>query len=165
MQDIDIVPLTTSRFESLRQVLDTVAKEKHFLAFTSAPDPGAAYAFYDSILTSDRSVSRLALTGGETIGWCDVLSTHGQAREHVGTLGIGLLKAYRHRGIGIPLMQATIEAAQRNGFTRLELTVRSDNLSAKRLYERIGFVDEGLLRKAFRIDGQYHDAYTMALLL
>jgi RimJ/RimL family protein N-acetyltransferase len=46
----------------------------------------------------------------------------------------------------------------------LELTVRTDNLNAKALYERVGFCIEGLSRRAFLVDGQYYDAYSMSLL-
>jgi putative acetyltransferase len=61
-------------------------------------------------------------------------------------------------------MQAAIAAAWSRGFTRIELTVRADNTNAKALYERFGFETEGFMRRAFRIDGEYHDSHSMALL-
>lgn len=42
--------------------------------------------------------------------------------------------------------------------------MRADNPNAKALYERVGFVTEGLQRRAFCIDAEYYDAYAMALL-
>ena len=51
-----------------------------------------------------------------------------------------------------------------NGLTRIELTVRADNLNAKALYEKLGFVHEGLRRRAMRVDGAYFDSNAMALL-
>jgi RimJ/RimL family protein N-acetyltransferase len=78
-------------------------------------------------------------------------------------LGIGLHPSARHRGIGLPLLEATLARAWGSGLTRIELTVRTDNANAKALYERIGFSTEGVCRHAFRIDGKYHDAYAMAL--
>ena len=50
------------------------------------------------------------------------------------------------------------------GLSRIELTVRTDNLNAKALYERMGFVTEGLNKQAFRIDGEFYDTHSMALL-
>lgn len=50
------------------------------------------------------------------------------------------------------------------GLTRIELTVRADNLNAKALYERFGFIHEGLQRRASRVGGVCHDAPAMALL-
>lgn len=48
--------------------------------------------------------------------------------------------------------------------TRIELTVRADNLNAKALYERLEFQMEGVKRRSFRVDGPVRDAYAMALL-
>ena len=61
-------------------------------------------------------------------------------------------------------MTAAIERAWAKGFTRIELTVRIDNVRAKRLYERLGFSVEGRQRQAFRVNGEYFDSSFMALL-
>jgi RimJ/RimL family protein N-acetyltransferase len=160
---LEVVPLAEEHFVALREVLDTVAREKRFLAFTEAPPLDAAIAFYRGLLACDAAAS-VAMLGGQVVGWCDVLPTHGQARAHVGTLGIGLVPSARRRGFGRPLLEATLDRAVRKGLTRIELTVRADNLNAKALYERVGFVTEGLSRRAFRIDGEYFDAFSMALI-
>ena len=122
-----------------------------------------AFDFYRSIIAND-CCQLAALLDGRVVGWCDVLPSHGQARSHVGTLGIGLIPSARHRGIGAKLIQAAITAAWAKGVTRIELTVRVDNRNAKVLYKRFGFEVEGLLRRAFRVDGEYRDSYSMALL-
>jgi putative acetyltransferase len=148
---------------SLREALDTVAREKRFLALTEAPPPHEAFAFYRHILARDLP-HFVAVDAGQVLGWCDVLATFGQARAHVGTLGIGLLPQARHRGLGRRLMQATLAKAWARGFARIELTVRADNANARTLYERLGFEHEGAQRRAFCIDGVYFDALAMALL-
>jgi ribosomal protein S18 acetylase RimI-like enzyme len=159
----EIVPLAQSQFEQLRTVLDTVAREKRFLAFTEAPPPAEAFAFYRNIVTNDFAAF-VAMVGEQIVGWCDVLPALGQARAHVGVLGIGLLPSARHLDIGRSLLQTTIEKAWQKGLSRIELTVRSDNLNAKALFERAGFSTEGLNRRAFLVDGVYYDAYPMSLL-
>lgn len=159
----DIVPLAECHFEALHGVLDAVAREKRFLAFTQAPPHEQAIAFYRDILANDL-VASVVLVDDELVGWCDVIPTHGQARSHVGILGMGLLSSARHQGIGLPLLQSTIARAWAKGLTRIELTVRTDNLNARALYERAGFEIEGLNRRAFRIDGRYYDACSMSLL-
>jgi len=161
--NLRIEPLSKAHFEGLRSALDTVAREQRFLAFTEAPPEPECRAFYNSILDNGWC-HRVALVDGSVVGWCDVLPTHGQARAHVGTLGIGLIPSARHRGIGAQLMRAAIDAAWAAGLTRIELTVRADNLNAKALYERMGFEVEGLLRRSFRVAGVYEDSWTMALL-
>ena len=120
--NIKIVPLSESLFEELRCALDVVAREKLYLAFLQAPPSEQAYAFYRNILTNDYC-QYLALLNGRVVGWCDVLPTHGETRAHVGILGIGLVPASRHIGIGRSLMQATIAKAWAKGLSRIELTV------------------------------------------
>lgn len=162
--NLSIEPVAEPHFEGLRRALDTVAREKRFLAFTQAPPEADCRAFYAAIVANGWC-QRVALLDGAVVGWCDVLPAHGEARSHVGTLGIGLVPAARHRGIGAKLMRSAIEAAWATGLTRIELTVRADNGNARALYERLGFGIEGLQRRAFRVDGVYADGYTMALLL
>lgn len=61
-------------------------------------------------------------------------------------------------------MEAAISKAWAKGLFRIELTVRTDNVTAKALYERFGFAVEGINRRAFRVDGEFFDTYAMALL-
>jgi putative acetyltransferase len=161
--NVEIVPLAQSHCDALHRVLDLVAREKRYLAFTEAPPRAEAEGFYRNILDHGLIMSVL-LVDGQPSGWCDVLPTHGQARAHLGVLGVVLLPHARHRGLGRPLMQHAIERAWASGLSRIELTVRADNLNAKALYERLGFVTEGRLRQSFKVDGEYHDACVMGLL-
>lgn len=158
-----IVPLAAPHFTQLHAVLDAVAREKRFLAMTQAPPAEETMAFLRQNLENDRP-HFVALLDGVVVGWCDVLPVFGQARAHIGTLGIGLLPLARHRGLGRQLMDAAIEKAWRQGLARIELTVRADNPNARALYERMGFQHEGLQRNGFRVDGEYVDSHAMALL-
>jgi hypothetical protein len=63
-----------------------------------------------------------------------------------------------------PKLLMQLAAARDSGMKRIELFVRTDNEPAKRLYEKFGFVVEGVLRKHIYIGGAYHDSYIMALL-
>jgi RimJ/RimL family protein N-acetyltransferase len=161
--NVSIVPLAASHFEALHRALDTVAREKRFLAFIKAPPPDQVFAFYRNVVEKDHC-QYVALLEGEVVGWCDILPTLGEARRHIGILGIALVPHVRRQGIGARLLEATIAKAWAKGLTRIELTVRTDNLNAKALYERTGFRVEGVKRRAFLVDGEYYDAYAMALL-
>jgi RimJ/RimL family protein N-acetyltransferase len=151
-------------FEGLRKAFDSIAREKRYLAFLKAPPQEEGLAFYRNIVDNDLC-HFVALLDGVVVGWCDVLPTHGEARAHVGTLGIGLIARARQMGIGPKLIRAALERAWKQGHSRIELTVRTDNTNAKTLYERFGFTLEGVNRNAFFVDGQFYDTYSMALLL
>jgi RimJ/RimL family protein N-acetyltransferase len=96
------------------------------------------------------------------IGWCDVIPKTRPTHAHCGVLGMGLLPAFRGRGLGTALIKATLQGASGCGITRVELTVHADNIHAIKLYEKVGFETEGRLRDAVLIDGQYKDLILMA---
>lgn len=161
--DVSIEPVAPAHFEGLWRALDVVAREKRYLAFTAAPPWESSRAFYEHIVANGLC-QVVAVVDHEVVGWCDILPGAGQTRAHVGTLGIGLVPAARHRGIGARLMRAAIDGAWARGLTRIELSVRADNANAQALYKRLGFEPEGLRRRSVRVDGQYHDSLAMALL-
>jgi len=159
---ITVEHLTEAHFEPLRTVLDAVARERRYLALFEAPPPEKAFAFYRMLLADGQC--HVALQGTSVVGWCDIQPAFGDARRHIGTLGMGILAAFRHQGIGTRLLSAAVATAWSRGLTRIELTVREDNANAKALYERLGFQQEGLQRQSMLVAGRYHDCFSMALL-
>ena len=67
-------------------------------------------------------------------------------------------------GLGSELMAELENWARAHGFTRLELTVMTDNEPAKRLYAARGFEIEGTKRRSLLVDGQYVDELYMSKL-
>ncbi|GII52134.1 N-acetyltransferase [Planotetraspora thailandica] len=47
---------------------------------------------------------------------------------------------------------------------RISLTAVAENAAARHVYQKVGFVEEGRLREAFRRDGKWHDMILMGLL-
>ncbi|SFA75152.1 Protein N-acetyltransferase, RimJ/RimL family [Amycolatopsis marina] len=47
---------------------------------------------------------------------------------------------------------------------RISLWVVAENIAARRVYEKLGFVEEGRQRESFRRDGRWHDHILMGLL-
>lgn len=74
-------------------------------------------------------------------------------------------KSSRRRGIGTYAVQAMIEHAFYNlNLRRIQLDVLETNAAARALYKRIGFVEEGVKRKAVYKNGEYINEIIMALL-
>jgi ribosomal protein S18 acetylase RimI-like enzyme len=77
---------------------------------------------------------------------------------------MGLLPEYRRRGLGRLLVTKAILSAHEAGIERVELEVFASNEVAIRLYRALGFVTEGIKRRARKLDGQYEDNVLMALI-
>jgi diamine N-acetyltransferase len=73
--------------------------------------------------------------------------------------------AYRGQGHGSDAVRTLVDHAFGNlGLHRIELEVLADNEPARRCYERLGFVDEGVRREARYIDGGFKDLVWMRIL-
>ena len=67
-------------------------------------------------------------------------------------------------GFGRKLIEVALDAAQRRGLKRIELTVWDGNNRAIALYKKIGFKQEGIHHDAVCIEGEFHDLLSMAYL-
>jgi len=163
MIDYQILPISEGHIEGFCSAVDSVAKEHEYLAFLEGPPLEMSRAFVLENLHGDWP-HFIAIHDNRVIGWCDITSLHRDVYAHVGSLGIGVLASYRGHGIGKALIQSALEKAKSRGLTRVELTVREKNYSAIRLYEKFGFVKEGLHRNAIRVCNKYENQISMALL-
>jgi RimJ/RimL family protein N-acetyltransferase len=160
---IEIIPIASAHIDSLHRALDFVARERRYLALLKAPPIEEFQDFVQNIIER-RYPQFVALSDGEVIGWCDVLPKTWPTYAHTGVLGVALLPAFRGQGLGRRLIKRVLEAVRAFGLARVELTVRKNNKNAIALYEKFGFVTEGLKRNALKVDDEYEDQVMMALL-
>jgi putative acetyltransferase len=93
------------------------------------------------------------------------LSRDQHNRSHVGHVGMMVHHDYQGMGVGSALLKAAIDLAQDwLGLTRIQLEVYPDNFRAVGLYEKAGFLREGLHRAFSYRDGHYVDAFVMGRL-
>ena len=83
--------------------------------------------------------------------------------HHVAELGLMVDAGERRRGIGTALMEEAVKWARGSGVTKVELHVFPHNEPAIALYRKLGFREEGILGRRYRIDGRYIDAMLMGL--
>jgi putative acetyltransferase len=120
---------------------------------------------FDALVAGGDTV--LVVDEGRVVGTYRLqLQSHRCA--HVATLGaLAVHPDARGRGYGGRLLDDAVARARARGARRVELLVEADNPRAIRLYERHGFVKEGVLRGAFRRrnDAADVDEIAMGLLL
>lgn len=163
MSEITIEPIADRHVAGFRSALDSVARERKYLIFQEAPPLDAMTAFVrDNIARGNPHF--VAVAEGRVVGWCDIRREARDAQAHGGVLGMGIVDGYRDRGLGRRLIGATLEAARAAGFHRVELDAHGDNLRAIALYEKVGFVHEGIARDAVRLDGRFIDSVRMAVI-
>ena len=127
------------------------ATEREFLARATASYENASFAVE-------------TLADGRLIGGVDLRT--GDPANRSATLGIAIGdKAYWDGGYGTDTMRTVC----RFGFEimnlhRIQLTTSADNLRARRVYEKVGFCEEGVLRDERFVRGRYVDTIVMGLL-
>ena len=161
--NLTIVPIAEAHIRGYHEAVDRVARERRYLAFLEALPLEKSEAFVrENIAQANPHV--VALVDGQVVGWCDICRIGRPVYAHGGVLGMGIVEEHRGKGIGEALMRAALDLAQKCGLSRVELTVRADNERAIALYRKLGFIDEGVKRKAIFVDGRYLDVVTMAVL-
>ena len=147
---------------------DAALLEIDFATWTRAVSPAPAptregrTSFFDNRTARENYL--VAEADGRILGYVLVhqnipLPSH----QHVlGINGLAVDPSAQGRGIGRALVEAAVSEATRRGATKLTLRVLGENTGARRLYERCGFVVEGLLRGEFLLDGTLVDDVLMA---
>ncbi|ALE85223.1 MULTISPECIES: GNAT family N-acetyltransferase [unclassified Pseudonocardia] len=85
------------------------------------------------------------------------------AHDHVRHVdGLAVHPGHAGRGVGRALVDAAVARARDTGGRKLTLRVLGPNTRARALYRRCGFVEEGVLRGEFVVDGTPVDDVLMA---
>src|SRR5918995_1380790 len=85
-----------------------------------------------------------------------------RANEHLAVLSICIARDWRDVGIGSELVEAAQRWAIERGLRKMSLGVFPDNERAIAVYEKRGFVREGVRRMQYRSGDTYRDEVLMA---
>ena len=111
----------------------------------------------------DAALYVAELEGGELVGRLSLMRDPHPSSSHVADLGLMVAASYRRRGIGSALLETAEGWARGAGISKLELHVFPHNGPAIALYEKHGYVREGLRRRHYtRAGGGLTDVILMA---
>jgi diamine N-acetyltransferase len=131
-----------------------------------APEIDAKW--YDNYLNNRQNAVRLAIVDSDNndafIGTVQLINIQAINRNAEFSIMIGD-KNYWSKGVGFIATKAIIEHGFKDlNLHRIYLTVLADNKRAIRLYEKIGFQHEGILKQCVFKEGQFRDMLSMAIL-
>ncbi len=108
-----------------------------------------------------KAAALFLIVNGEVHGLCNI-EMQDKTESHIAKLGLGVDAASRGQGFGRLLMETTIDEAKKlEGLQKIILTVKAPNSLAKSLYEKLGFVEFGMLPKGTRHQGELVDSHHM----
>lgn len=111
-----------------------------------------------------KQVLYVFLVEGQPAGMCKLIQ-HQYRNAHMAYLGgVAIDPALAGRGYGQKMLEEVLNWARERELRRVELSTAVTNERAIRLYERVGFQREGVLRKYtwFRPENQYLDEVLMS---
>lgn len=131
------VRVGTIQEDDYEQVLPLIAGYQRF--YEAEPDEGRNREFFRRFLDPSEDGTLLgAWIGNELVGFATLYWTFSSTHAAEVALMNDLFVAEGHRGagIGLALIQASVDAARRRGMRHLEWVTHADNRQAQRLYER-----------------------------
>ena len=149
---------------ALARLFAAVRSEGRWLVTPPGVRSDSREAFYiGELIRRDDSFLGVAEAAGEVVGNVMLLRETGAMEDHVATLSICVAPEWRDVGLGSALVGAALEWARAAGLEKVALSVFPDNARAIAVYERAGFVREGLRRRQYRAPGGgFRDEVVMA---
>ncbi|MGG0277769.1 GNAT family N-acetyltransferase [Bacillus rhizoplanae] len=110
-------------------------------------------------------VTFVAEDSGRIVGFLTFNRNTMKRLNHTGSFGMGIFDDYRNQGVGTKMLLQLVDWAKtQDGIEKICLGVLSTNKRAIKVYEKIGFKEEGREKKHIKFEnGQYADNIIMAL--
>lgn len=121
--------------------------------------------YLKNILHSSSNLCIVADDNERIVGVLNLIANSKNRLLHNSEIGVSVIKEYWHKGIGSKLLQYAIEFAMTKGIENINLTVKSDNENAIKLYQKFGFKKVGTLYRYLKINNEYYDCDLMQLFL
>lgn len=130
------VPAVT--FRTMRKE-DTEAAAR--IEAASSGEPWSQQSYADA-LSNENAYYLAAEYEGSVIGCCGLW----QSFEEADICNVVVEESFRRRKIAEEMLTALMEAGKKRGVLHFTLEVRKGNTAAVRLYEKLGFITEGVRR-------------------
>lgn len=118
--------------------------------------------FLEAVNTSETSMMITCIIDGEIAGNCQIIVRKNIKTKHRASVTIAIIQKYWGIGIGSAMFKEMISIAKEQRVLQLELDYIEGNERAKKLYEKMGFVQSTERENAIRLkNGQMLKEYSM----
>ena len=142
------------------EYINTISKERTFISYqgeeiTFEEEKKFLNSQLDKI-NKNLAVLLLVICDEKVVGISGI-EMKNRIERHIGVFAISIAKEFRGEGLGSSLMQYILDEAERN-IPQLEtvtLGVFSNNILAKEMYKKCGFLEYGSLPKGIKLENGY----------
>ncbi|WDV44586.1 GNAT family N-acetyltransferase [Clostridiaceae bacterium M8S5] len=165
----DVLVLSKATEDDAKALIDYVNKvagQSDYLTFGEGEFGITEEKEKNMIKESNKSSNKLFVVGkvkGEIIANLSFAAGYRERIKHTGEFGISVDKKYWGMQVGKYLIVYMIQWAKQNDIRKINLRVREDNKRAIKLYEKIGFVKEGVITRDFYMEGSFYSSIAMGI--
>lgn len=158
----------TQDAEEIIEVVKEYVEESDFIPYIKGefnPTIEEEINWIQSLNNQPNSLLLFAICDNKIVGNISLNGSQRQMMKHTACIGIGVLKEWRHLGIGSVLFECAIRWAKANPvIERLWLETYSNNEIGLSTYRKFGFEEEGRQTKHIKIaESNYIDNIIMSL--
>ncbi len=97
-------------------------------------------ADFEHLVSDEKSLYLVAEIDDQVVGCCGVTNVSGEGNIN----NVVVQEAYRGQGLAYAMMQELLKRGREMGCTEFTLEVRVSNAPAIHVYQKLGFVSEGI---------------------
>ena len=158
-EEADVVVLHTELYEDIVTHMRADSRPWRPIPAGSSASPYAISEPHDDLACFSAVELATGELAGEALLWA--IDLHNRTAH----LGLSLRPAFRGRGLGADMVLALCEYGFAvRGLHRLQVETLASNAAMIRAASRAGFVQEGRLRRAAWVDGEFADEVILGLL-
>ena len=145
--------------KAITDVVNSVASERRYIFIEKSREDWENAI--SEMRQKERGLFLVAQVKEKVVGMGHLAKGKWEKNRHAGFLGIVLLKRFREVGIGTAMTDYMMRWARQEQLEKISLRVFSTNKRAIGLHQKFGFESEAVIKRQYRLEGEYVDELFM----
>lgn len=154
--------------EEIINVINTNAPDRSYVLMEYYCTKSDSVKNYICSMDFEKNLLIVAATDNSVVGALSGIQMdcgRSQQTAHILNIGLHIIPEYRGLGIGSRMLDYAIDWAKERKFKKLEANIFTTNKRSLHLFDRAGFIEEGMRHKRIRIGNQYIDEVLVGKIL